>query len=476
MKKITLILSLLTLLYLSGSGQNYVLYGLTSTGGTNNYGSLFSYNLTTEKDSVLLNFNKTNGATPYDNIVVNPNDGLLYAATTAGGANNYGVLFSYNLVTGKDSVRVNLDSSTTGKNPEYGSLTFYNNLFYGTALYGGRFGFGVLFGFNPVNNKDTIYANFDTLGQAYFPAGLTLTPYSNGLLYGTTYAGGSHNDGAIISFDPVLGNYTTVVSLDTALGIFPIEGTLTLDKQNNLLYGMTYKGGANNVGGIFCFNPTTGKDTLLFSFNVTNGSEPYGSLMYDTVNGLFYGMTAFGGSLSGGVMFCFNPITNKDSTLFNFTGPNGAVPLGDLILGQNNTLYGMTYYGGTSNIGVLFSYNTVTGKDTVLVNFNGTNGSRPCGSLTLALAPALSDVDYSSGTTSNLFIYPNPCNGTTHLIFNEDGKHEVEIDDITGRELASFECNGKQSIIPLNDMAKGIYFVKSFNSRNIISVSRLVVQ
>jgi uncharacterized repeat protein (TIGR03803 family) len=475
MRKIILI-STLFVTCLACFGQNYVLYGLTHSGGVNGIGTLFRYDIATGKDSVLLSFNGAgNGSVPYGNVVVNPNDGFLYGVTSGGGIHNDGVLFSYNPITGHDSVRVIFDS-INGKIAEYGSLSLYNNTFYGMTLYGGQYNYGVLFGFDPVTNKDSTYISFDTNGQPYFPAGVSLTPYSNGLLYGMTYAGGAFNRGTIMSFNPITGLCSTVVSLDTNIGIYPIEGTLTLDKLNNLFYGLTYKGGVNNKGGIFCFNPGTGKDTLLAAFNGSNGSEPYGSLMYDTVNGLFYGMTSIGGSLAGGVMFSFDPVTFKDSTLFSFTGANGAVPLGDLILGPNNTLYGMTSYGGTSNLGVLFSYNTVTGKDSALFNFNGTNGSRAYGSLTLAQAPIVAN-SKDIKTSSTLAIYPNPCSSFTNLVFSDAGEHEVEINDIAGRIISSVNCYGKQYRLSLNGLAKGMYLIRYFNFQHTqCFVSKLLVQ
>lgn len=454
-------------------GQTYVLYGLTEGGGTKNYGTLFTYNLTIGKDSVLLNFNNTNGAMPYGNVIVDPTDGKLFGVTTAGGSKKDGVLFSYDPVTGKDSVRFSFDS-LNGKGPEYGGLTFYNNLLYGMTLYGGNHGWGTLFNFDPITGKDSVYINFDTTGKMpYYPAGLALTPYSNGLFYGMTYAGGTHNRGTIISFNPVTGICSTIVDLDSTLGVYPIEGTLVLNKKNNLLYGITYKGGAKNLGVIFCFNPGTGKDSVVGSFTGPNGSLPYGSLVYDTVNGLFYGMNSSGGTKTGGVLFSFDPITGKDSTIFNFTGPNGAVPLGDLILGPGNNLYGMTLYGGTSNLGVLFRYNTVSNKDTILVNFTGPNGASPYGSLTLAKALVVTSMAYVEGANS-LLIYPNPAENIVNLVFTQEGKHVVELDDIAGRKINCTECFGKNYTLPIGGLAKGIYFIRSLSSNNRITVTKLI--
>ena len=66
-----------------------------------------------------------------------------------------------------------------------------------------------------------------------------------------------------------------------------------------------------------------------------------------------YGMCNNGGSLNEGVMFCFNPVTGKDSLLFSFIDSiNGAYPLGNLIQGYDGMLYGMTPNGGIMAMGL----------------------------------------------------------------------------------------------------------------------------
>jgi uncharacterized repeat protein (TIGR03803 family) len=459
------------------SAQSYVLYGMTHNGGVAGKGTLFKYDITAGKLTMLESFiGATNGANPYGNVMVYPPDSSLYGVTSGGGVFNDGVLFSLNPSTNKDSVRLNFDS-VNGKGPEYGGLTLYNNLLYGLTLYGGTFGFGALYSLNPLNNKDSVYADFDTNGMAYYPAGSALTHFSNGLLYGTTYAGGTYNRGTIISFDPITGLWNTVVSLDTNLGTYPIEGSLVLDPVNDLLYGMTYKGGAGDSGTIFCFNPITGKDSVVLSFTGLNGVEPYGSLVYDTVTNLFYGMTSEGGTSSGGVLFSFDPLTGKDSTIFSFSGGNGAVPLGDLTLGPNNNIYGMTLYGGAFNLGTLFSFNTVTGKDTVLVSFDDTNGASPYGSLTLAKTPVIINTSVANvNNYESIRIFPNPCSSYAIINCNNGGRHTLEVVDLAGREIMKEEFTGKRFTFSCLGMAKGLYILKLDNELGASSVSKLIVE
>jgi hypothetical protein len=63
----------------------------------------------------------------------------------------------------------------------------------------------------------------------------------------------------------------------------------------SLYYGTTYFGGANDQGGVFEFNSTTGSITFKDSFTGANGANPDAAL---TAAGgsLYYGTTYFGGA------------------------------------------------------------------------------------------------------------------------------------------------------------------------------------
>ena len=107
----------------------------------------FSFNPVTQQESVLLSFSDTNGSTPYGT-VMQAYDKNLYGLTSAGGKYGNGVLFRYNITTGQYVVLFNFHDSTTGASP-YGSLIQANDsLLYGTTYQGGLYNSGVLFSFN----------------------------------------------------------------------------------------------------------------------------------------------------------------------------------------------------------------------------------------------------------------------------------------------------------------------------------------
>src|SRR5229473_7212573 len=67
------------------------------------------------------------------------------------------------------------------------------------------------------------------------------------------------------------------------------------------------------------------------------------------------------------------------SVLHYFTGPDGAVPRGGLILDKAGNLYGATTIGG-SGYGTVFKLDTA-GTETVLWAFTPDNGSEPSATL-----------------------------------------------------------------------------------------------
>ena len=162
-------------------------------------------------------------------------------------------------------------------------------------------------------------------------------------------------------------------------------GSLTL--SGSTLYGMTTYGGDMSLNGgygdgtIFSVPATGGNPTTLFTFDGTNGAQPYGSL---TLSGsTLYGMTADGGANGDGTIFSI-PVTGGTPTvLFSFDGAHGKTPNGSLTL-SGSTLYGMAQYGGPNDLGVVFSIPVTGGTPTILASFNGMDSGGPTGSLTLS--------------------------------------------------------------------------------------------
>ncbi len=464
MKKTIILFAIFFSCFSLCKAQSYVLYGMTTQNGSHNLGTIFTYDITAKTCTAVFNFDSTSGIWPDGSLTFDPNNGLLYGVTSQGGTNNTGVLFSFDPVKGKDSVYFSF-SKAAGQGPGYGSLLLYNNWLYGMNPNGGKYGYGYVFGFNTITGKDSIVINFDGTKGGY-PAGVDFTAYNN-LLYGMTTGGGAGSNGTIFSYNPITGKDSIYLSLSSTVGKTPYEGGLTLNPKNHLMYALTYAGGLANDGTILSFNPVTNKDSLVYTFGsqINDGKNPYGSLLYDTADGMLYGMTYQGGSSSEGTIFRYNPVTGKDTTLVNFNSFNGTWPYGDLILGPNNTLYGMTSNGNAGN-GLLFSYNTVTKKDTVLFNFTNASGIYPYGSLLMLKKGSVTNISAISQTIKEIRIYPNPFNGMAIISFTESGIHYLEIFDMAGRKINSTECNGIQYQLNCKGFATGVYFIRVYDKEH----------
>jgi len=338
------------------SGRTF--YGMTAYGGANGYGAIFEFNTKTGQDTVLYSFkgySENDGEYPEGSLILSGR--TLYGMTSEGGPNDYGTIFEFNTKTGQYT---NLHSFGTvtddGKGP-YGSLTLSGGSLYGMTSEGGLTNDGTIFEFNTKTGQYTVLHSFGTVtGDGETPYGSLVL--SGKTLYGMTGDGGATNNGTIFSFNTKTGQYTVLYSFKggTEDGGTPY-GSLVVSGKN--LYGMTGNGGANTEGTIFSFNTKTGQCAVLHSFgSVTgDGSNPYYGDNLILSGKTLYGMTTDGGTDDDGAIFSFNTKTGQYTVLHSFTGAttDGSVPYGSLILSGKH-FYGMTENGGADDDGVLFSF------------------------------------------------------------------------------------------------------------------------
>ena len=363
----------------AGNGK---LYGMTSLGGTNGYGVLFEWDPITNTYAKKLDFNgDDNGSLPYGSLVQADNE-KLYGMTFTGGENNYGVLFEWDPASEAYTKKLDFNGNENGSNPNGSLVKADNGILYGTTTYGGSNGQGLLFDWNPVTDTYTKKLDFGAEMKAGYPVG-SLVSANNRKFYGMT---GS----VIYEWDPVTNNFTNKYNFDLdvtrSVGSIP-KGSLVL-ADNGKLYGMTMEGGVGSccqsgAGTLFEWDPETDTFTKKMDFNrADNGRNPT-DLLVRANNGKLYGMTGKGGEYDLGVLFEWNPATNTFTKKLDFTGPeNGGHPLGSLMQADNGKLYGMTNDGGLENSGVLFEWDPVADTYTKKLTFNGEEeGGSPYGSL-----------------------------------------------------------------------------------------------
>jgi len=318
------------------------------------------------------------GATPNAGLTIDKN-GNLYGTTVYGGANHYyGAVFEVS-TTGVETVLHSFNQiRTDGYNPDSGVVIDKNGNVYGTTYSGGTHGFGtvfevsgggvetILYDFNPDDRKDGVdpYA--------------TLVRGKKGNLYGTNVNNGANGHGTI--FEVSLSGVETILH---SFGSYAGDGAnpsygLTIDKNGNL-YGTTEGGGANGSGTVFEFS-ASGVETVLYSFNPSNGRDGYfpGALVVGK-NGNLYGTTSEGGAYGAGTVFEVSA-GGVETVIYSFNpnnGTDGASPDSLLVLGKKGTIYGTTLGGGAhfsdGYPGTVFKLSP-SGVETILYSFGGQSG------------------------------------------------------------------------------------------------------
>ena len=227
---------------------------------------------------------------------------------------------------------------------------------------------------------------------------------SDGNYYGVVGGDGSATEnGSIFKMTPA-GVVTPLVQFTgnggTAPGNTP-RGRL-LEAPDGFLYGATtlgkITGGTGLSAGTIFKVSKTGVFTSLVTFvrattsqppetNTTAyGAYPVGDLALGT-DGIIYGVTSGGGNSDQGTIFGLNPTTNAFATVFQFglAGANApAAPQAGLVRGAGNIFYGLGYSGGAAGVGCVFSFQPGTGYQ-LLASFTGTfapnYGDRPSATL-----------------------------------------------------------------------------------------------
>jgi len=84
------------------------------------------------------------------------------------------------------------------------------------------------------------------------------------------------------------------------------------------------------------------------------GCQPqYPVVLAQGRDGNLYGTARNGGTSGLGTVFKITP-SGSMTTIYNFSGTDGAYPIGGLSLGLDGNFYGTTSAGGTDNLGTIF--------------------------------------------------------------------------------------------------------------------------
>jgi uncharacterized repeat protein (TIGR03803 family) len=361
-----------------GTDGNF--YGTASGGGSAGYGIIFKMTALGGTFTILWHFGSgTDGRSPYAGLIKGA-AGVYYGTTIQGGTSNGGVAFKitsggvYTILHHFGSI------ANDGMNPEANLLLAPDGNFYGTTELGGTANCGTILKMTPAGAVTILHSfnNGTVANDGVFPlGGLIYGPDGN--FYGTTQVGGSAGHGTIFNLTP-----SGIVTILHSFGDGSIAndgnspaGNLVkvINGTDGYLYGTTIVGGSTNFGTVFTIKIPLPPYIVIHRFadgSVSNdGYHSWSGLLLGT-DGNFYGTTAAGGSFDHGTVFKISP-TGTVTILYHFNVSNGSSPIAPLVIGFDGAFYGTTISGGSHSAGTAFRI-TPTGSLTTIHHFGGLVG------------------------------------------------------------------------------------------------------
>ena len=252
--------------------------------------------------------------------------------------------------------------TTPGQRPTGGLVLANNGKLYGGTNYGGLYGSGVIFAYNPSDGSYEVIENLDSASGRYFEGSFTLC--SNGKLYGCTSFSGNNYFGTIVEVDPATNAFNVVYHFGNSDGS-GAEGKL-VELESGVLYGVQPSGGMNSEGTLFKFDTNTSVFTKIIDFSYDNYFT--GTSLVKGVDGKLYGAR-----YSGQVHRIFEIDPSSGAVSSHSIGTN-YFDVGDLINGTNGEIYGVTQTGGDNGYGVLYEYDPVAEVFNFKAHFNVATG------------------------------------------------------------------------------------------------------
>jgi uncharacterized repeat protein (TIGR03803 family) len=325
-------------------GSDGYFYSTTTYGGARAHGTVFKISAAGALTNLYSFTGGADGGEPLA-ALVEASDGYFYGMTTYGGSGDYGTVFKIS-ADGTLTSFYTFTNGTDGGEPRGALVRGSDGYFYGTTSYGGAFGQGVVFNIRTNGALTSLYAFTNGLDGAYPSA--ALVQGSDGYFYSTTTYGGAYGQGTVFKISAA-GALTSLHSFTGGSGgSNPYAGLV--QGSDGYFYGTTYGGGSANDGTVFKIS-ATGALTNLYAFTGSDGSNPSAGLVQGS-DGYFYGTTFDGGLTNDGTVFKITA-TGALISLHSF-GLDDRNPVASLIQGNDGNLYGTSYNGLGPSAGTVF--------------------------------------------------------------------------------------------------------------------------
>jgi len=226
------------------------LYGMSALGGTQGHGTIFKMSPDGSNFSVIYSFHKSSGHEPHGRLTLGNDGHTIYGITKSGGDNDLGVVFSFDINNSVYNILHTFQKGNKdeGYTSEHGYLALDNNVLYGLTQYGGSKDKGTVFSLNTDGSGFAImhsFASDSKDGKSPFGS----LKISNGFLYGTTQEAGENERGTVFKIGLDGKDYETLYSFDRSTsGEYPIDN-VTINPAMNELFCFSQQGGENDPDG-----------------------------------------------------------------------------------------------------------------------------------------------------------------------------------------------------------------------------------
>jgi uncharacterized repeat protein (TIGR03803 family) len=326
------------------------------------------------------------GSGPEGGVILLPS-GKLYGTTSGGGSAGAGAVFQLTPPAGgtgpwTEEVIANIGGGALGNGPQTGLVAVKGSLFGTTCC--GQVG-GTVFELSPAGGgawkKPVVLYSFTKYDVGDGPFG-GLAIDANGVLYGTTTAGGPGGAGIVFSLTPTKGKYTltTIQAFSNAgaSGLVNVNGnqvstTTPAVTGSPFVTGTAWNGAPININGtvytiasvssasLLTLTTSAGTQTKV-SYSVQaqpgDGGSPYGTVTLGSSGQLYVTVTSGCAYGVGGVIEFTPPAAQGDpwteTILYSFMGgTDGSQPFAGVTLNKGS-LYGTTVFDGASGYGTVF--------------------------------------------------------------------------------------------------------------------------
>lgn len=353
---------------------NGKIYGASSNGGKDGRGVMFEFNPSNGQFNQKADFDFSTGIRPYSHPFLGQ-DGKVYGVASSGGyGTNRGVFYEYDVAQDKFTSKAQFVDSV-GASPYAHPTEVSRGVFYGTAYVGGAHRRGAIYKYDMGNNTITLEYSFkDTMGQ-YPISGLTEA--NNGRLYGVTQRGGIQNRGVLYEYNPANRQFRKVKDMSRSV-YYPIGGLLEVSP--GVLYGISM---GPSYGKIYKYDIAMDSLMEVNRLSTSIGSNVQGGFT-DGGNGKLYAVSRSWGNNREGTIIEYTVASNTIKVLHHFKNSDGTGSIGDL-LKDGNMLYGVAPNGGKGARGTFYSYNLSNNTFKVEAHFReAPNGAIPTKGLTMA--------------------------------------------------------------------------------------------